>query len=276
MNILQSIVYGFVSGLSAFLPISSRGHQELLKAFFGVSSPEPLRDLMIHIALLCAVWISCGTYIEKLRRELRSVSAGRGRRDRHRDRRTFYDMRFLKNAAFPMLAVMLIFRMLVKSGSSLAGIAFFFLLNGILIFIPEYLPHGNKDTKTMSALDAFLTGLVGGLSVLPGISGVGASVSCAVARGADKTKAYGWILVLSIPAILLWILFDIVSFFVTGIGVLSFLSVLGYILSAIFAFISAMAGIYLMRFIAVRSGFSAFAFYSWGAALLSFLLYLTA
>ena len=69
MNILESILYGIISGFTEFLPISSVGHQRLLRIFYGVESPEPLRDIFVHLACLTVVFLSCGTYIEKLRRE---------------------------------------------------------------------------------------------------------------------------------------------------------------------------------------------------------------
>jgi hypothetical protein len=41
------------------------------------------------------------------------------------------------------------------------------------------------------------------------------------------------------------------------------------------AFFGGYCGILLIRFLAVRTGYIAFAYYSWGAALLALILYLT-
>lgn len=276
MNILESIVYGLISGLSEFLPISSFGHQKLLDIFFGSGSPEPLRDMFIHIAFLAAVFIGCGTYIEKIHRQLRQNTKPTRRQGQRRDRRAFYDASLLKGASFTMVLAMVILRFCFKSPDSLGIIAFLYLLNGIVLFLPEYIPHGNKDAMKMSAFDSFLLGLGSALSVLPGFSRVGCGLSCAVSRGADKAKAYNWVLVMTIPAALVFLVFDIIVVFQTGVGAITFLGLLGYILSGVFAFVSSLLGIYLMRLMLVRSNMTVFAFYCWGAALLSFLLNLSA
>ena len=56
---------------------------------------------------------------------------------------------------------------------------------------------------------------------------------------------------------------------------LSFISFLCCITAALMSFIGAYLGICMIRFIAVRVGYSGFAYYSWGLALLTFILYLT-
>ena len=190
MNLAESIIYGVVSGLSEFLPISSLGHQRMMKNIFGVSSPEPLRDIFVHIAFLLAIIFTCGTYIEKIRREIRLTGREQSRMNRYRDRRIFHDVRFLRNALTPMLIGMVIFALMEKGSTGLKGISLMFLLNGVLIYVPEHLPQGNKDSKRLSAFDGFIIGLVSAFSVFPGISRIGASVSTAISRGAEKTKAY--------------------------------------------------------------------------------------
>ena len=127
----------------------------------------------------------------------------------------------------------------------------------------------------MSGFDSFLIGFGSALSVMPGFSRVGTALSCGVARGADKVKVYAWILVLTIPYICLFLVFDLIVIFQSGFGVVNFVGFLGAFLSGVFAFLSSLAGIYFIRFMLVRSDLSFFAFYSWGAALLSFLLHLS-
>lgn len=275
MDLIKSIVYGFVSGISEFLPISSQGHQKMLKLFFGVTSPEPVRDMMIHIGLLLAILFTCGTYIEKLRREIRISASSVRRKSRIHDSLISFDLKLLKSALMPLIIFMIFFRLLEHSDSGLKAVAIYFLINGIIIYIPEHLVQGNKDSRNMSSFDGLLLGFFGSLCVLPGMSRIGGVVSCAISRGADRVKAYNWALILSIPAIILMLIFDLFVLFQWGFTGITFLSVLGYVLSGLSAFGAALAGIYLMRFIAIRSGFTAFSFYCWGAALMAFLLYLS-
>ena len=71
------------------------------------------------------------------------------------------------------------------------------------------------------------------------------------------------------------ILVDFYMLFTTGVGALSFMIFVKYLFSAVVAGISAYFAILLMRFLAVNTGFAGFAYYSWGAALFAFILYLT-
>lgn len=275
MQILESIFYGIISGLTEFLPISSTGHQGLLKTFFGVQN-APLLDLFVHIGLLLAVFVSCGTYIERLKRQLHIQSSTRSGRARTMDRSAVYDNQLIRIALVPMILSMILFSLLAKPGVSLIWLAVFFTINGIIVYVPEHLPHGNKDASQMSKLDSIMIGIFGALSVFPGVSRIGASASYAIGRGGDKTKVINWVLVLSLPALLFSILLDLISMFTVGIGSFSFTIVLGYLFAAGFAFATGIFGISLVRFFTAKLGFSSLGFYSWGAALLSLILYLTA
>lgn len=274
MNILESIIYGLISGLSEFLPISSLGHQRILKLLFDAPVHVPICDLMVHIGFIIAIIVSCGTYIERIRRIFR-LSASRRRQLRSQDYIIYHDTRLIRCAAFPMIIGLVILLLLERNQTGLKGIALYFLLNGLIIFIPEYLPLANKDSRRLSNFDGFLAGFMSAFSALPGLSRIGLSSSATLSRGADRSKAYNWILILSLPAIAVLILADIIILLQVGFQGITFLNILGYMLSGMASFAASMAGIYLMRFIAERSGYSAFAFYSWGAALITLLLHLS-
>ncbi len=273
MNLFQSLIYGLVSGISEFLPISSMGHQAFLRKLFGVTESEPLRDIFIRVACLVAIIVSCGTYMVKLQRQRKNRHQRRGR---PADKQSLYDYRLIRTAAIVMLLCMLFYGVFQAVSNSLALLALVFAMNGAIVYIPNHLPHGNKDGSKMSSLNAIVLGLCAGLGMIPGISRVGAAMSCLISQGAHKEKAYNWILLISIPAIVLWILLDLFGAISTGFGSVTFMAFLGYFISAVGAFGTALAGIYLMRFWTVRVGFSGFGFYCWGVALLAFILYLNA
>ena len=64
--------------------------------------------------------------------------------------------------------------------------------------------------------------------------------------------------------------------FTVGIGAISLLTLAGYLLSMVFAFIGAYLGVTFIRMLITRSDYSVFAYYDFGLALLSFVLYLIA
>ena len=50
MNALETLILGIIQGLTEFLPVSSSGHLELVKAIFG-SDYEKQQSLLITITL---------------------------------------------------------------------------------------------------------------------------------------------------------------------------------------------------------------------------------
>ena len=55
MNIFNSIIIGFIQGITEFLPISSSGHMVVLSDIFGLKTPSLSVDLVAHLGSLIAV-----------------------------------------------------------------------------------------------------------------------------------------------------------------------------------------------------------------------------
>ena len=272
MNWLESLIYGLVSGFTEFLPISSQAHQQILMSLFGVENRDPVRDLLVHIAMLFSIYYGCRGLIDNLRRE-------RGQRHSRRIpmhvSQVLLDNRFVKNATVPMLAGILILSYIVKINGNLLTVSLFLFINGLILFISGRMLQGNKDVRSMSLLDSIFAGSLAALSAFTGISRTGCITSATILRGADRQNALNWALLLSIPALLLLSGMDVLSI-ITNTGTIAFWkNFFTYIISAFGAYLSGFYGIMLMKFLAVGKGFSGFSYYCWGASLFSFLLYLT-
>jgi len=272
LNWLESLIYGLVSGFAEFLPISSRGHQQLMLHLFGAQFTDPVRDLLIHLTMLFVLYTSCRRMIDNLRRERQQRQ---NRRVTGRASGTLLDYRFIKNAALPMLAVILILSYIVKSTQNLLLTSVFLLFNGLILFASGRVLQGNKDARSMSMFDSLLVGVLSGLSIIPGISRIGCTTAVSVIRGADRQHAFNWALLLSIPALFLLAGLDILNIISVAGSIPFWRSFFTYILSMIGAYFGGYYGISFMRFLAVRTGYSIFSYYCWGASLFTFLLYLT-
>lgn len=274
MSIFESIIYGLVSGFTEFLPVSSQGHQALMFSVFGLSAREPLRDIFVHIAVLSALIVTCKPLITRLRRE--QALLARRKRKSNTDRKGQYVLRLIKTAGFPLLIGSMCYFATRKFEFQLQYLIWFFLINGVILIIPEYIRHGNKDARHMTGLDGILFGALGACSVLPGISRIGIMNAYALIRGADRQQVVNWALVLCLPALVLFLGFDVYNLFSIGIGIVGFIGVLSCLISGIMAFIGAYFSVRLVRFLTVQTGFVGCAYYSWGTALFAFVLYLIA
>lgn len=268
----ESLIYGFVSGLADFLPISSEGHQHIMLYLFGGEIRDPVRDFFVHIGLLLCVITCSRTLLDMIKRE-RSYSA-RVRASHQYPSRIRQDAAFVRSAALPMILCMIVLRFVLKINSSLVVTALLLVLNGVIIFLPDRMMRGNKDAGLMSPFDSIFIGVAGGLSALTGVSRFGCTYSASVGRGAARHHAFTWSLLLSIPAILCSCVFDIFSMF-SAATVPFWSNFLSYLLSAMTAFAGGYLGISAIRSMASRTGISAFAYYCWGLALLSFFIFLT-
>lgn len=274
MDWLWTVLYGFVAGLAEFLPLSSQAHQSLAAVVFGLASAAPLRQFLIRAACLGALLFSCRGDIAKLRRDRRLSKIPARRRTRPVDSRSVATLRLLKTAVVPMVIGLLFYQRATQWVSTLSVLTLFLLINGVLLFIPQYIRSGNKDARTMSRLDGMLIGLAGAFSVFPGISQISTIHFAASARGADKGYTLQFALLLSIPALIVLLVFDAAAVF-GGIEALSLPVIIKYALTIAAAYFGSTFAISIMRSLSVRTGYAGFAYYCWGMALISMILYLT-
>ena len=272
MNWLEGFIYGLLSGFTEILPVSSQAHQNVLRYLFGIKTTDSVANLIVHIAVLLALLIGCRGILFRLRREQKNMQ--RGRRRHSADIRSSYDLRLIRTAIVPSMLFMLFLIITRKWANNSLLIALFSILNGLIIFLAERFPHGNKDSRHVSVLDAIVFGTIGTLSVLPGVSRVGTSQAYATMRGVDRQQSHNWAMILSIPAVFMLCIFDIVGIAGGMGGAHGFSAIAGYILTGIGAFMGAYLCMLSIRTVIHRINMAGFAYYSWGLALFTFVLYL--
>ncbi|MBR4016952.1 MAG: undecaprenyl-diphosphate phosphatase [Oscillospiraceae bacterium] len=260
--------------MTEFIPVSSRGHQGILRCLFGIETRNSFQELLVHIGVLLSVFIGCREVIARLRREQKILSGSSRKKYKSVDNRNVFDLRLLKTATVPMLLVLLLTIVTRKMDNNLLWIMGFLLINGIVLLLADYTQHGNRDSRTMTGLDGIVIGILGGLSAFPGISRTGFISAYTAARGADGKCILNWSVLLTIPAILFYICLDLAGIFSNGLGVLNFSVFVGYFMSGVAGFLGGYLGISILGVILNHYSFSRFAYYSMGASLFSFILYL--
>lgn len=152
-------------------------------------------------------------------------------------------------------------------------IAFALAVTGLLLFLSDRMNRGTKTARNATMLDALLVGVAQAVAVVPGLSRSGTTISAGLARGFDRTFAVKFSFLLSIPAVLGANLLSIVDAAKAGIDT-KLLPV--YLVGVLVAMISGYAAISLLRYIARKGRFGAFAYYCWGAGIVTLILSLIA
>ena len=276
LNWLQSLLIGLISGLTDILPVSAQAHKAILLKLFGVSSEPIVLRFMIHAATLAGLYYCCQSQIIRISRQLRLARIPKKRRKRPLDTRTIMDFKLLRMMIVPVVFGFLLYKKTSVWNLSLNWIALFALLNAVVLFLPVLLPSGNKDSRSFSPLEGLLIGFGGALSVVPGMSAVGGTTSILLLRGGDRTFSLNMALLLHMAVTAGMIVMDIIAMWSVGVSSISFGGIVCCILAAAAAFGGVFLGVKTMRILAVNIGFNAFAFYSLGVALFSFILFLTA
>ena len=276
MNLFQTMVYGLVSGIAEILPISSQAHRLLILKLFGQSREPELLRLLIDLWVLAALYVGCQTNIVRILRARRLARIPKSRRKRPLDTKSLMDSRMRRTMLIPVIIVSSFYQKLSTLVTSMLVMALLLFLNGLVLYIPQFLPGSNRDSRTLSRVEGFAMGLSGTLSVIPGFSGVGAAVSVGSVCGVERSYALDMTLMMDISVCIGFVIYDLLGLVSSGIGMLSFSMFVSYILAAVAAFGTATLGIKVMRGLASDTGYSCFAYYCWGLALFTFIMNLLA
>lgn len=274
LNLLESLIYGLISGLTEILPVSGQAHRNLMLQLLGESGENPLLSILIHIGVLGALYYHCQNHILRMIRAQKLSRIPKRKRKRPLDVRSLMDLSLLKTMAIPVMIGLLVYSraQVLSSKRILASVLLF--INGIILYVPQFLPGSNRDSRTLSRVEGLCMGAGGAFSVLPGISPMGAVTSVASVCGVDKRYGFDMTCLLCMILMVGRIIYNVLAFIAAGMGGVSFLTLVGYILAGAAAFGTALLALRLLRRLAAERGFAVFAYYCWGMALFTFILYL--
>ena len=276
LGFFENLILGLISGFAEVLPVSAQAHRLVILKMLGVNGDSAVFRLMMHLAAAGALYFYCKGHIVRMMRARRLARVPKNRRKRPLDTEALMDFRFLFFTLIPVILGLVLNGKLAFLRKNLLYTAGLMLLNGIMLYIPQYLPGSNKQSGSLSRVDSLYFGLGGVLGLLPGVSGVGSAVSIGTVRGMDPEKALNFALLMNIPVNLGLALLDLLELLSAGAGSLAFSALIFSLCAGAAAFAGIILAINLLKKVTANIGYSIFAFYCWGAALLTFMLYLAA
>ena len=273
MSYLTAVLLGLVQGVTEFLPVSSSGHlaiAEQLLNLQGASNVPGFFDVLLHLGTLVAVFIA---YWDDIRDMIVEFFAGIGDLAHHSTPNPVPPARrliLLIIVGTLPLFVMVPFRRFFSSlGDNMYFIGGALIFTGILLFVSDRVRHGRKTEKTATLLDALLVGLGQAVALCPGISRSGMTITTGCFAGFERKFAVRFAFLLSIPAVIGANILSLKDAIDAGID---WASVPAYLVGVAVAAVSGYACIRLLRYIAEKGRFGAFAYYCWAVGALTLVL----
>ena len=213
MTYLEAIVLGLIQGLTEFLPVSSSGHLAILQYFFDINGDSVvIFTIILHVGTLLSVffmyWRDIIELIIELFKTIGDIFRGRGLRLDERPVRRLGVMIII--ASIPTGIIGILFNDFFESlYTNLIPIGIGLIVTGILLWYAESIKVGYKDEKSMSFPNALLIGVLQGMAICPGISRSGSTLVGGLTSKLDKDFALKFAFLLSIPAILGSLIFEV-------------------------------------------------------------------
>ena len=272
LNWLQSILFGLVSGAADIIPVSGQAHRLLLLKFFGVNQMPNLLALVLHLSVAAALYLSSQGQFVRMNRARALARIPKKKRKRPLDTRSMMDWSLIKTMLVPTVIGLLLNSRVRGWSVNMFLIAGMLFVNGLILYIPQFLPTSNRDSRTLTRLEGVLMGLGAGASVLPGISTVGIMVSIASVCGIERLYGLNMTFIVKLFFLIGLMVYDVLAIITDGLGGLTVMLLIQYIFTAALSFGAAMLGIRTLRRLAPEHGFHTFGVYCWGLALFTFIL----
>jgi undecaprenyl-diphosphatase len=171
----------------------------------------------------------------------------------------------------PLFAVLPFKKTVEGLSDNLYFIAAALIVTGCLLFVSDRVRRGRKAEKSATMLDALLVGVGQAIATCPGISRSGTTITVGCFVGFERKFAVRYSFLMSIPAILGANLLSLKDAVEAGI---IWGDVPVYLVGVAAAALVGYACIRLLKMIADKGRFGAFAYYCWAVGLLTLVLLL--
>jgi undecaprenyl-diphosphatase len=245
MNYLDAVILGIVEGLTEFLPVSSTGHLTIAEKMLGLTVDDPAVTGFTAVIQMGAIAAVIVYFVRDIGQIIKAWCLGlvkpewRG----HRDFRMGW---YVILGTIPVGIVGLLFKDVIKDDlRSLWVVAIALIAWSAVMWAAERAARQKRTEKQLNLTDALVVGIVQCVSLVPGVSRSGATISAGLFRGLDRVTATRVSFFLSIPALLAAGLFELKD----ALG--GSISVGETLVGTVVAFVVAYASIaWLLRFVA--------------------------
>ena len=273
MTYLKAILLGLVQGIAEFLPISSSGHLAIAEHFLGqagVPATPDFFDVLLHLGTLIAVFAA---YWGDIRDMVVEFFRGIGDLAHHSTPTPVPPARrlilLIVVGTLPLFAVLPIRKTVQGLGDNMYFVGAALIFTGFLLFLCDRVRRGRKTERSATWLDALLVGVGQAVATLPGVSRSGMTITAGCFVGYERRFAVRFSFLLSIPAVLganILSIKDAVQAGIVGAEVPMYL--VGVAVAAVTGYLC----IRLLKYIADKGRFGAFAYYCWAAGVLTLVL----
>jgi undecaprenyl-diphosphatase len=194
MSLFEAIVLGLLQGLTEFLPISSSAHLILTPQLLGWADQGLTFDLSVHVGTLLAV-------VLYFHRDLRQLAQD--------GLVSLQQRQFVGQGQLALLLVMatipaalggLLLMDFIETHLRAAGIiCITTLVFGLVLGWADWRPNPNRTLTTLGWKDALWVGLAQAISLIPGTSRSGITITAALLLGFSREAASRFSFLLAIP-----------------------------------------------------------------------------
>ncbi len=255
VTVIEAVVLAVIQGLTEWLPVSSSGHLVIAQNFLELNPPL-IFDVMLHFGTLIVVIVMFRKDILAI---LKTLFQGNFKTPEGK-----FALHIIVGS-IPIAIIGVTFYENIKSLFSnllAAGVAL--MITGCVLFISEK----RLGNKKMNTFDSLLVGLAQAIAILPGISRSGVTISMGLLRKIDKTTAFRYSFLLSVPAVLGATVIEVKDLVLGNVELLPI--AVGVIVSMLVGY----ASLKLLQKIVMSERFHFFAYYCWvvGIAIVGFSL----
>ncbi|MDJ1370129.1 undecaprenyl-diphosphate phosphatase [Gulosibacter molinativorax] len=199
MSWFDAIVLAIVQGLTEFLPISSSAHIRIFGELLGISDPGATFTAIIQIGTELAVLVFFWNDIVRIIKQW--IGSLRGKVPKSDpDARMGW---FIIIGSVPIVVLGVLLQDVIRSQfRSLWIIATTLIVFGIILGIADVIGRREKTLDKLNAKDGILYGFAQALSLIPGVSRSGGTITAGRLMGYDRPSAARYSFLLAVPAVL--------------------------------------------------------------------------
>jgi len=203
MDWIEAFILGVIQGLTEFLPVSSSGHLEIVKAILGeakAGEESMLMTVVLHFATALSTVVI-------FRKDLLQVIQGLFQFQWNEA--TKFSVKIIISM-IPAALVGVFFDDIIESffNGAVLLVGSMLLVTGGLLFLAD---KTKNTTKEVSFFHSIIIGISQAIAILPGISRSGATIGTSVLLGIDREKAARFSFLMVVPLIFGKIAKDLVS-----------------------------------------------------------------